>query len=110
MILAPGREDGSFILCLREKNPLTEIWDGHMEGLNGVKKNYEADQSFDIEDLETILSSLFLGRQKVFFTLGQDEVLDKILMKASMLSEQGREERRELYHPRYRHWSRWFMK
>ena len=82
MILAPGREDGSFILCLREKNPLTEIWDGHMEGLNGVKKNYEADQSFDIEDLETILPSLFLGRQKVFFTLGQDEVLDKILMKS----------------------------
>ena len=82
MILAPGREDGSFIVCLREKNPLTEIWDGHMEGLSGVKKNYEADQSFDIEDLETILSSLFLGRQKVFFTLGQDEVLDKILMKS----------------------------
>ena len=82
MILAPGREDGSFILCLREKNPLTEIWDGHMEGLSGVKKNYEADQSFDIEDLETILSSLFLGRQKVFFTLGQDEVFDKILMKS----------------------------
>ena len=82
MILAPGREDGSFILCLREKNPLTEIWDGHMEGLSGVRKNYEADQSFDIEDLETILSSLFLGRQKVFFTLGQDEVLDKILMKS----------------------------
>lgn len=82
MILAPGREDGPFILCLREKNPLTEIWDGHMEGLNGVKKNFEADQSFDIEDLETILSSLFLGRQKVFFTLGQDEVLDKILMKS----------------------------
>ena len=82
MILAPGREDGPFIVCLREKNPLTEIWDGHMEGLNGVKKNYEADQSFDIEDLETILSSLFLGRQKVFFTLGQDEVLDKVLMKS----------------------------
>ena len=82
MILSPGREDGSFIVCLREKNPLTEIWDGHMEGLSGVKKNYEADQSFDIEDLETILSSLFLGRQKVFFTLGQDEVLDKILMKS----------------------------
>ena len=82
MILAPGREDGSFIVCLREKNPLTEIWDGHMEGLSGVKKNYEADQSFDIEDLETILSSLFLGRQRVFFTLGQDEVLDKILMKS----------------------------
>ena len=82
MILAPGREDGPFIVCLREKNPLTEIWDGHMEGLNGVKKNYEADQSFDIEDLETILTSLFLGRQKVFFTLGQDEVLDKILMKS----------------------------
>lgn len=82
MILAPGREDGSFIVCLRKKNPLTEIWDGHMEGLSGVKKNYEADQSFDIEDLETILSSLFLGRQKVFFTLGQDEVLDKILMKS----------------------------
>ena len=82
MILAPGREDGSFIVCLREKNPLTEIWDGHMEGLNGVKKNYEADQSFDIEDLETILSSLFLGRQKVFFTLGLDEVLDKVLMKS----------------------------
>ncbi len=82
MILAPGREDGAFVLCLRQKNPLTEIWDGHMEGLNGVKKNFGADQSFKIEDLETTLSSLFMGRQKVFFTLGQDEVLDKVLMKS----------------------------
>ena len=24
MILAPGREDGAFVLCLRQKNPLTE--------------------------------------------------------------------------------------
>ena len=82
MILAPGREDGAFIVCLRAKNPLTEIWDGHMEGLNGVKKNFGVDQSFKIEDLETILSSLFLGRQKVFFTLGQDDVLDKTLMRS----------------------------
>ncbi|HJL80604.1 MAG: aminopeptidase P N-terminal domain-containing protein [Gammaproteobacteria bacterium] len=82
MILAPGREDGAFVVCLRSKNPLTEIWDGHMEGLNGIKKNHGADQSFKIADLETILASLFMGRQKVLFTLGQDDVLDKILMKS----------------------------
>ena len=71
MILAPGREDGAFVLCLRQKNPLTEIWDGHMEGLNGVKKNFGADQSFKIEDLEVTLSSLFMGRQKVFSHWGK---------------------------------------
>ena len=31
MILAPGRPEGEFILLVRPKDPLKEIWDGHME-------------------------------------------------------------------------------
>ena len=89
MILAPGRDDGPFVVCLRPKNPDTEIWDGHMEGLNGIKRNFGVDQSFKIEELENILTSLFLGRQKIFFTLGQDEILDKLLMKAFNASKAG---------------------
>ena len=77
MILAPGRPEGEFILLVRPKDPLKEIWDGHMEGLIGAKRNFGANQSYKIEDLIKVLVEVFPNRQKIFYTLGNQNDYDK---------------------------------
>ncbi len=77
MILAPGRPEGEFILLVRSKDPLKEIWDGHMEGLIGAKRNFGANQSYKIEDLIKVLAEVFPNRQKIFYTLGNQNDYDK---------------------------------
>ena len=77
MILAPGRPEGEFILLVRPKDPLKEIWDGHMEGLIGAKRNFDANQSYKIEDLIAVLTDIFPNRQKIFYTLGNQNDYDK---------------------------------
>ncbi len=77
MILAPGRPEGEFILLVRPKDPLKEIWDGHMEGLIGAKRNFGANQSYKIEDLIKVLAEVLPKRQKIFYTLGNQNDYDK---------------------------------
>ena len=77
MILAPGRPEGEFILLVRPKDPLKEIWDGHMEGLIGAKRNFGANQSYKIEDLIKVLAEVLPNRQKIFYTLGNQNDYDK---------------------------------
>ena len=72
MLLAPGRPEGEFILCVRPKNPLMETWEGHMEGLNGVIKNYDVDQSFDIANIDVVLKDLLYGKEKIFYSSGKN--------------------------------------
>ena len=82
MILAPGRPEGEFILLVRPKDPLKEIWDGHMEGLIGAKRNFGANQSYKIEDLIKVLAEVFPNRQKIFYTLGNQNDYDKKVIDA----------------------------
>jgi Xaa-Pro aminopeptidase len=82
MVLAPGRPEGEFILCVRPKNPLMETWEGHMEGLSGVINNYNADQSFDIADIDSILKDLLHGRERVFYSIGEHKIYDDKVTEA----------------------------
>ena len=82
MVLAPGRPEGEFILCVRPKNPLMETWEGHMEGLSGVINNYNADQSFDIADIDSILKDLLHGRERVFYSIGKHKIYDNKVTEA----------------------------
>jgi Xaa-Pro aminopeptidase len=77
MLLAPGRPEGEFILCVRPKNPLMETWEGHMEGLNGVIKNYDVDQSFDIANIDVVLKDLLYGKEKIFYSIGKNNFYDE---------------------------------
>jgi Xaa-Pro aminopeptidase len=82
MVLAPGRPEGEFILCVRPKDPLMETWEGHMEGLSGVINNYNADQSFDIADIDSILKDLLHGRERVFYSIGEHKIYDDKVTEA----------------------------
>ena len=79
-VLAPGRAGGEFLIFCRERNATQEMWDGKRAGLEGVVRDFDADDAFPIEDLEDILPSLLENRAKVYCNLGRYPEFDKEML------------------------------
>lgn len=75
-VLAPGRGDGEFVLFVRPKDALREIWDGRRSGPQGARRHYGADQAFDLADFERVLPQLLGGRAALHYTLGEFPDMD----------------------------------
>ena len=69
-VIAPGREQGQYLMFCRERDPEREQWDGAREGLDGACENYDADDAFPIGDIDDILPGLMEGRSRVFYAMG----------------------------------------
>lgn len=79
-VLIPGREQGQYILFVRDKNPEREIWDGYRAGPDGAVSEYGADDAFPIDDIDDILPGLMEGRSRVYSQMGVDDAFDHQLM------------------------------
>jgi Xaa-Pro aminopeptidase len=66
-VLAPGRENGEFVLFCRDRDKLKERWDGSRSGPDGAIENFAADDAFPIDD---ILPGLLESRNCVYYTMG----------------------------------------
>lgn len=77
LVLVPNREHGEFIIFCRERNLEKEIWDGYRAGQEGAVTNYAADDSYPITDLDDILPGLMEGKEKVFYTMGNQPAFDQ---------------------------------
>jgi Xaa-Pro aminopeptidase len=69
-VLIPGREQGEYILFVRDRDPTRESWDGRRAGPEGATRDYGADDAFPIGDIDEILPGLLENRAKVFYTMG----------------------------------------
>lgn len=69
-VLAPGRENGEFVLFCRDRDKLKERWDGSRSGPDGAIANFAADDAFPIEDIDDILPGLLESRSRVYYTMG----------------------------------------
>jgi Xaa-Pro aminopeptidase len=79
--LIPGREHGSFVMFVRERNREREIWDGYRAGPEGACEEFGADDAFPIDDIDDILPGLLEGRQRVYYAMGKDGEFDKQVME-----------------------------
>ncbi|MEA3411576.1 MAG: Xaa-Pro aminopeptidase [Pseudomonadota bacterium] len=79
-VLAPGREQGQFILFCRDKDPDQEIWHGRRAGPAGAVERYGADDSFPVTDIDEILPGLLEDRRRVYYTMGRYGEFDHHLM------------------------------
>ncbi len=70
-----------FLLFCREKNEQQERWDGRREGLVGARRQYGADRSFSIEDLDQHLPKLLANHDKVYAPLGRYQNFDAELLR-----------------------------
>lgn len=80
LVLMPGREQGEYVLFVRDKDPAREIWDGYRAGPDGAVSQYQADDAFPIDDIDDILPGLMEGRSRVYSQMGVDGDFDHQLM------------------------------
>ncbi len=77
LVLIPGREHGEYILFCRARDLDKEIWDGYRAGQEGAIAEFGADDSYPISDLDDILPGLLEGKEKVYYTMGNQPSFDQ---------------------------------
>ncbi len=81
LVLIPKREHGEFVLFCRERNPERELWDGLRAGQDGAIADYQADDAFPISDIDDILPGLIEGRERVYYSIGNNQEFDQQMME-----------------------------
>jgi Xaa-Pro aminopeptidase len=82
MVLAPKRKAGEYILFNRVRDRDREVWDGPRAGQEGARKEYQADQSFPIENFEKMLPELLADRETIHHQFGADAECDEVIFSA----------------------------
>jgi Xaa-Pro aminopeptidase len=70
VVLAPGRDEGEFLLFCRDRDPSRALWDGERAGPDGAVSDYAADAAFPVNDVDEILSGIIEQCDRVFYTMG----------------------------------------
>ncbi len=69
-VLAPGRDNGEYLLFCRERDPERERWDGSRLGPDGAIEHCGADDAFPIDDIDDILPGIIESCERVYYTMG----------------------------------------
>jgi Xaa-Pro aminopeptidase len=69
-VMIPGRACGEYVLFVRERDALREVWDGARAGPQGAVDVYGADDAFPITDIDEILPGLMESRSRIFYSMG----------------------------------------
>jgi len=75
--LVPGRSQAEYVLFVRDRDPVREIWDGRRAGTAGATRDYDADDAFPITDIDEILPGLMENRARVFYAMGTHPEFDQ---------------------------------
>ena len=80
LVLVPGRMQGQVVLFCRERDPDMELWNGYRLGPEGAVAYLGIDDAFPIDDLDEILPGLIEGTQRIYYSMGHDDVFDQRVM------------------------------
>ncbi|MDH3533967.1 MAG: aminopeptidase P N-terminal domain-containing protein [Gammaproteobacteria bacterium] len=69
-VLAPGRDNGQYLLFCRERDADKEMWDGRRAGPDGAIERFGADDAFPIDDIDDILPGIMESCSRVYYTMG----------------------------------------
>jgi len=76
-LLAPGREEGPFILFLRERDPEKEQWTGHRLGIDGAMERLGADEAHPIGEIDALLPPYLEEAPRLYYPFGRRPELDR---------------------------------
>jgi Xaa-Pro aminopeptidase len=77
-VIAPGHDEGDFVLFVRPKDPTLEVWTGIRAGTAGATEVHGADAAHELSDLDDVLERMMHGREVLWYTTGHDEYDDRI--------------------------------
>lgn len=81
-VLTPGHDTGDFHLFVNPRERETEIWNGYRAGVEGALQLYRADTAHPISELDRVLTDLMVGREALYYTVGNphhDERITRLL-------------------------------
>ena len=79
-VLRPGHDE-PFVLFVRPYDPSMAIWVGARLGVDGAVEELGADAAYPIEELEQQLPRLLAASESVYFSLGSDERVERLLSR-----------------------------
>ena len=79
-VLAPDHPEHKFVFFVRPRDREREIWTGKRAGVEGAKEEYGADAAYPLADLDKELPKYFENVEKIYYTMGSDEDLDRRVM------------------------------
>ena len=88
-VLTPGHDDGDYHLFVRPHDRESEIWDGRRAGVEGAVDWFQADAAYPIDDLDSMLSRLMIGREALYYRMGNprhDDRIVRMLAKARSIA------------------------
>jgi Xaa-Pro aminopeptidase len=75
VLLRPGHAT-PFVLFVRPRNPAEETWTGRRAGVEGAIRDYGADASFPVAELDDRLAELVMGAEEIHYPFGREPELD----------------------------------
>lgn len=79
--LVPGRKEGELVFFCRPRDPEQALWVGAYVGVEGLLRDFGADEAHPIDQLDEILPKLLEDRDRVYYPAGKAPALDQRLMK-----------------------------
>lgn len=76
LVLAPGHDEGEFVMFPPDRDAKKEQWEGRRAGPEGAMEDYGADAAFGLSELDDQLPNWLAGRQTLYYTLGSDDAFD----------------------------------
>lgn len=77
-VIAPGHEEGDYVLFVRPKDPSLEVWTGIRAGTEGAKDVHGADAAYELTEFDDVLERMMFGREVLWYTTGNDHYDDRI--------------------------------
>jgi Xaa-Pro aminopeptidase len=69
-LIVPGHPEGDYHLFVRPRDHEKETWNGYRVGREGAKERFQADQAYELGELDAVLPQLLLGRERLFYRSG----------------------------------------
>jgi Xaa-Pro aminopeptidase len=81
VLLRPDHPEAPFVMFVRPRNPVDEVWTGRRAGVEGAMKLFGADAAFSSADLDSKLPELVSGVAEVHYHFGREPELDERVLR-----------------------------
>ncbi len=83
-LLVPGHPEGDYHLFVRPRDRDLEIWNGYRAGTEGARERFQADQAYELAELDSMLPRLLVGRERLYYRSGNghDDRVQTLVQKA----------------------------
>jgi Xaa-Pro aminopeptidase len=77
LVFTKFKGDNRFLMFVRPKDKMREIWTGIRFGTDGAQKQFGADEAFTIDEFEKQIAPLVEQADQVFYRLGRNDEIDE---------------------------------